>query len=294
MAPRGDEAPYEGDPYVGPADLTWMVRRRAGVGGGEGGIWPPQTRETRVARADADANGNPRPTATQVAATVNSPERYAAYDDNDGPADLEKMVRRRAGEHGGEGGIWPAQKKWTRGKPFDPEDIPIDHVIPARAMRPMDPGELVSKAEELVSSFNPARMTVDAHADEQILRWNVREANDETFLRQIFYGCVRYKRMIDVLVTAFYHDNASCTLRSDRDMYCVYAYLALQRLEELGFGQYRRLIDAKGAFYTLVPIRPRRRGERRSLRTCAVVSLRPSPLAFNSRPRCLSTPSDAF
>jgi hypothetical protein len=161
-------------------------------------------------------------------------------------------------------------------------------------MRPMDPGELVSKAEELVSSFNPARMTVDAHADEQILRWNVREANDETFLRQIFYGCVRYKRMIDVLVTAFYHDNASCTLRSDRDMYCVYAYLALQRLEELGFGQYRRLIDAKGAFYTLVPIRPRRRGERRSLRTFAVVSLRPSPLAFNSRPRCLSTPSDAF
>ena len=49
----------------------------------------------------------------------------------------------------------------------------------------------------------------------------------------------------------------------------------------------------KGAFYTLVPIRPRRRGERRSLRTFAVVSLRP-PLAFNPRPRRLSTPTDAF
>ena len=49
-----------------------------------------------------------------------------------------------------------------------------------------------------------------------------------------------------------------------------------------------------GAFYlTLVPIRPRPRGERRSLRTFAVVSLRP-PLAFNSRPRRLSTPTDAF
>ena len=41
-----------------------------------------------------------------------------------------------------------------------------------------------------------------------------------------------------------------------------------------------------GAFYTLVPIRPRRRGERRSLRTFAVLSLRP-PLAFNPRPRRL-------
>ena len=40
---------------------------------------------------------------------------------------------------------------------------------------------------------------------------------------------------------------------------------------------------------TPVPIRPRRRGERRSLRTFAGVSLRPH-LAFNTRPRCLSTP----
>ena len=44
---------------------------------------------------------------------------------------------------------------------------------------------------------------------------------------------------------------------------------------------------------TLVPIRPRRRGERRSLRTFAVVSLL-TPLAFNPRPRRLSTPTDAF
>ena len=46
-------------------------------------------------------------------------------------------------------------------------------------------------------------------------------------------------------------------------------------------------------FARLVPIRPRRRGERRSLRTFAVVSLRP-PLAFNHRPRRLSTPTDAY
>ena len=45
---------------------------------------------------------------------------------------------------------------------------------------------------------------------------------------------------------------------------------------------------------TLVPIRPRPRGARRSLRTFPGASLRPSPLAFNPRPRRLSTPSDAF
>jgi len=50
---------------------------------------------------------------------------------------------------------------------------------------------------------------------------------------------------------------------------------------------------ASGAFYTLVPIRPRWRGGRRSLRTFAGVSLRPPP-AFNPHPRRLSTPPDAF
>ena len=51
-----------------------------------------------------------------------------------------------------------------------------------------------------------------------------------------------------------------------------------------------------GAFYTLVPIRPRSRGERRSLRTLLPgASLRPGSLAFNpDTPRRLSTPSDAF
>ena len=50
--------------------------------------------------------------------------------------------------------------------------------------------------------------------------------------------------------------------------------------------------SVSGAFYTLVPVRPRRRGERRSLRALPVASLRPHP-AFNPRPRRLSTPTDA-
>ena len=57
----------------------------------------------------------------------------------------------------------------------------------------------------------------------------------------------------------------------------------------------RRRVGVPGAFYlTLVPVRPRRRGERRSLRTLPGGSLRPGSLAHNPRPRRLSTPTDAF
>jgi hypothetical protein len=55
----------------------------------------------------------------------------------------------------------------------------------------------------------------------------------------------------------------------------------------------RIVMAQEGAFYlTLIPIRARRRGERRSLRTLPGDSLLP-PLAFDHRPRRLSTPSDA-
>ena len=53
------------------------------------------------------------------------------------------------------------------------------------------------------------------------------------------------------------------------------------------------VLQARLFFFTLVPVRPRSRGERRSLRTFPGVSLRP-PLAFNPRHRRLSTPTDAF
>jgi hypothetical protein len=57
----------------------------------------------------------------------------------------------------------------------------------------------------------------------------------------------------------------------------------------------RKIASRVRCVHTLVPIRSRRRGERRSLRTLSPgVSLRP-PLAFNpDTPRRLSTPTDAF
>ena len=66
----------------------------------------------------------------------------------------------------------------------------------------------------------------------------------------------------------------------------------------MAHGDARGVADWEGALircvrFTLVPIRPRRRGERRSLRTFPGASLRPS-LGFKTRHRRLSTPPDAF
>ena len=90
-------------------------------------------------------------------------------------------------------------------------------------------------------------------------------------------------------------------LRRDDDLRSRYVSVLrtiAARLEEDGVAQFflktdhdDHLAGGGGALYlTLVPIRPRSRGERRTLRTFAVVSLRPGSLAFNPRPRRLSTP----
>ena len=67
----------------------------------------------------------------------------------------------------------------------------------------------------------------------------------------------------------------------ERDVLCGDANDADDRIPRLVKGVNHGSI---GAFYTLVPIRPRWRGGRRSLRTFPGASLRPH-LAFNPRPR---------
>jgi hypothetical protein len=78
--------------------------------------------------------------------------------------------------------------------------------------------------------------------------------------------------------------------RTRRALSDALASCELSSLDGKQRGEFRRVLSV-----TLVPIRPRRRGERRSLRTLLPggASLRPS-IAFNPRPRCLSTPTDAF
>ena len=93
--------------------------------------------------------------------------------------------------------------------------------------------------------------------------------------------CVRARVRLDLL-SARVHARVSPEPRGD-------TVLGLPR----GVGRDRHARSESGAFYTQVPIRPRLRGARRSLRTFAVVYLRP-PLDFNARPRRLSTPADAF
>ena len=106
----------------------------------------------------------------------------------------------------------------------------------------MDPAELISACEEMVRTFNPIVTTVDSHAGEYIKLKKVADADDKLFLEQVLYGCVRYKKMLKVFLSSLYFKHGGETQRADYTLYLVLSYLALLRLQELGFSSFKALL----------------------------------------------------
>lgn len=69
---------------------------------------------------------------------------------------------------------------------------------------------------------------------------------------QVLYGLYRYSRLLEALLSAFYHHHSGTAQRQDANMYAVFAYLALFRLHELSFPQFRRLVRSQDAQKILV------------------------------------------
>ena len=135
----------------------------------------------------------------------------------------------------------------------------------APAMQSLGPARLMQLTEDCVTSFNADQLSLDAHADNFVQANRIESADDETFLRQVLYGTMRYSKLLAAFCAAFYyknrchkHSSLSCTLgidphcilvhvppcsgtvlRGDVHLYTIYAYLAALRLKELTWHQFR-------------------------------------------------------
>jgi hypothetical protein len=155
------------------------------------------------------------------------------------------------------------------------------------------PRQLVALALQVHNGFNSAQLTLDSHTDAALAELRVDDPDAQTFVRQVVYGMVRYRKLFGCLLDAFYHRNrcAGCTaccapaalglrwaarreppccgillapgaarwqppgthlpthpcrsrrsgsaLRADAALYRLLGYLAVFRLRELGFAQFR-------------------------------------------------------
>lgn len=112
----------------------------------------------------------------------------------------------------------------------------------------LTPGDLIARCEECVRTFDPSRTTVDSHTDEFVARTRISDPDDERFVQQVMYGTFRYKKMLKIFLSSLYFKHGGETQRSDYTLYMVFGYLALLRLHELGFSDFRTLVLSQEHF----------------------------------------------
>ena len=112
----------------------------------------------------------------------------------------------------------------------------------------LTPGELVAKCEECVRTYDPSKQTVDSHTEDYIQRARISDPDDERFVQQVMYGAFRYKKLLKIFLSSLYFKHGGETQRSDYTLYMVFGYLALLRLHELGFPDFRTLVLSQEHF----------------------------------------------
>lgn len=65
---------------------------------------------------------------------------------------------------------------------------------------------------------------------------------EKVFLKQVFYGCIRYDEFFKAFTKTFFAENAAQTNRKDTTLYSIFAYLTLFRLEELQIEDFKRIV----------------------------------------------------
>lgn len=69
------------------------------------------------------------------------------------------------------------------------------------------PKDLLSLCESGVIAFNPARQTLDSHAEEYMSSMKIDNPDEQGFLQQVLYGVYRYRGLLKAFITSFFHKN---------------------------------------------------------------------------------------
>ncbi len=62
------------------------------------------------------------------------------------------------------------------------------------------------------------------------------------FIKEVFYGVMRYSEFLKIFTNKLFYLNKSSTERKDEQLYQIFAYLSIFRLEELPIEDFRNIV----------------------------------------------------
>ncbi|CAK9234987.1 unnamed protein product [Sphagnum troendelagicum] len=108
--------------------------------------------------------------------------------------------------------------------------------------RSFSPWELLEACKKVIGSYDRRAApgeTPDAYADVFLPLYNVVHPYDIIFVKQVLFGYCRYRRVVDLVVKRMYSVKSDVVSPEDMLLYKVLAYLAIIRLDELGWREFK-------------------------------------------------------
>lgn len=97
----------------------------------------------------------------------------------------------------------------------------------------------------VLDTYNRDMQSVEEHVNKYLKQQSIRDESEQTFIVEVFSGCVRFSTILDVILNGFYALDGKNVLKSEQNLYAVLTYLALFRLDELGMAHYRQFVKSQ-------------------------------------------------
>ena len=105
----------------------------------------------------------------------------------------------------------------------------------------MDHKKLINVCIDGLASFKPDIESSDDRLEILLDNANLDDA-DETFVIEVFTGCIRYKALLQVTVENFYLGEGKKMLLKDTYLYQIIGYLSMFRLNDLGYDNFELFV----------------------------------------------------
>ncbi|KAK9533666.1 hypothetical protein VZT92_008771 [Zoarces viviparus] len=105
-------------------------------------------------------------------------------------------------------------------------------------------GSLAKKAIVLLDRFSAGRQCLDEFMEDASKDLQITDALQRKFILDVVSGCIEHKKLLDVVINAFYDQNGRWLSRGDRSQFVIICYLATFSLDDLGLQRFSDIIKS--------------------------------------------------